>query len=60
MLKRYCDFCGTEISVHIPDIDRDSKTQFYKLFYCGEPFEKESDICNDCLKKIIESKKGGY
>ena len=55
MLKRICDFCGAEINVYIPDSDRDSKTQFYTLFKDrGTPDEIESDICNECLKKIIE------
>ena len=54
MLKRICDFCGVEICVQIPDLDRDSRTQYYTLIkYRGEPLETECDICNKCLKKII-------
>lgn len=54
MLKRICDFCSEDINVYIPDLDRDSKTQFYTLIkYRGESYETECDICNKCLKKII-------
>ena len=54
MLKRICDFCGVEINVHVPDLDRDSQTQYYTIIKNrGEPFETECDICNKCLKKII-------
>ena len=54
MIKRVCDFCGEEINAYIPDLDRDSKTQFYTLIkYRGTSDETESDICNKCLKKII-------
>lgn len=54
MLKRFCDFCGAEINVYYPDLDRDSKTQFYTLIkYRGESDERECDICNECLNKIL-------
>ena len=58
MLKRFCDFCGEEINAYIPDLDRDSKTQFYTLIKDrGESSETECDICNTCLKKIIGGRK---
>lgn len=54
MLKRICDFCDAEINTYIPDLDRDSKTQFYTLVkYRGTSDEIECDICNTCLKKIL-------
>lgn len=54
MLKLICDVCGKEINTYIPDLDRDSKTQFYTLIkYRGTSDERECDICNTCLKKII-------
>ena len=54
MLKRICDFCGVEINVHIPNLDRDSQTHHYPLISDrGTPIETECDICNKCLKKII-------
>jgi len=61
MLKRFCDFCGTEINYYIPDLDRDHKTQFYTLIKDrGESSEKECDICNECLRKIIDFKAKRY
>lgn len=58
MLKRICDICGAEINVHISDLDRDSQTQYYTLISDrGTPFETECDICNECLKKIIDGAK---
>ena len=55
MLKRVCDFCGKELSVLVPDLDRDSQTQYYTLIANrgDTKFETECDICNECLKKII-------
>ena len=58
MLKRICDFCGAEINVYFPALDRDSKTQFYTLIKDrGTSDETECDICNECLKKIMVKKK---
>lgn len=54
MLKRICDFCGEEMNAYIPDLDRDSQTQYYTLVKnLGESNQTEADICNKCLKKII-------
>ena len=59
MLKRFCDFCGEEINVYIPDSDRDSKTQFYTLVKDRDlSSEIDCDICNKCLTKIINKAKG--
>jgi len=54
MIKRVCDICNKELS--FVD-DRDSTTQFFTLIKNkGEANERECDICNSCLWKII---KGG-
>lgn len=51
MIKRVCDICGKELS--FVD-DRDSTTQYYTLIKNqDEPNEREVDMCNECLKKII-------
>lgn len=53
MLKRVCDFCGEELSLYLPE--RDSRTQFYTLVKnIGEPNQTETDICNACLRKIVD------
>lgn len=53
MIKRVCDICGIELSCVD---DRDSTTQFFTLIKNkGEANERECDICNTCLWKILKN-----
>ena len=56
MIKRYCNICGKEIEKYEVLVFRDSKTQFFKLTrISAEGFEEYGvDICNDCMKEVID------
>lgn len=51
MLRRYCDFCDKELK--FIDDDRTSKTEWYKI--TNESKHTETDICNECLTKIVKA-----
>lgn len=55
MLKRYCDFCGAQIG-SIQLLDRTSYTQWYSVTNAAT--KETTDICNECLTKIVKAIKG--
>lgn len=55
MIKVFCDICQRSVDSMNRSVDyRDSKTQFYKLVRCTEFGEEKVDICNECLRTIID------
>ena len=51
MLRRFCDVCDKEIAWAD---NRDSKTQYFTLTRDFGGDKQESDICNECMHKLIK------
>ena len=47
-----CDICDKEMTNYI--FDRDSETQYYVLINKYAGMEHETDICNECMHKLID------
>lgn len=62
MIKHFCDICKKELMSG--DTDRTTALQWYKLSkmtysdnQSGEYEQYSAEICNDCLKSIVDEAK---
>lgn len=64
MIRHFCDLCNKDLQHS--DTDRPSEIQWYELSkmgwncYDGKYKEYSAEICNDCLKAIVDEAKGRH